>query len=122
MDLSTPDALERVVGPHLKMGVERTVDLELLHMLSASPDSFEGGSSSEEDDMSGSDSDTVSRALPTNRLARQASATPGMRPVANQPSKAKMPPANPSKVVFAKPSADAATGEFVRHGVTYDLS
>ena len=55
VDVSSIEALQRVVQPHLRLAAERAANLELLHLLSASPDSFSGSSS----DADGEDSDAL---------------------------------------------------------------
>ena len=45
VDVSSIEALQRVVKPHLQLASERAANIELLHLLSASPDSFTGSSS-----------------------------------------------------------------------------
>ena len=56
MEVSSAESLNRVVQPHLQKAAERAVNLELLHLLSASPESscsassYEGSDSGFEDD------------------------------------------------------------------------
>ena len=114
VDVSSVEALDHVVQPHLQLASERAANLELLHLLSYSPDSYSGGSSSEAD---AEDSDSfldeegpssrksqypmdhlaAIREYPLKKVQRSSAAPP---PPTKTPSKQKLQKA--SRIVFSQ--------------------